>query len=64
MNAKQRSDAQSILPDVSPIKRASFSDPRELLTAKQQRELDEALERDAQRRRRIEASAASLRLGW
>ena len=64
MKAKQGQDAQSILPDVTPIKSASFSDPRELLTDKQQRDLDEALDHDAQTRRRTEASAASLRLGW
>jgi hypothetical protein len=64
MKVKQRRDAQSILPDVTPIKSASFSDPRELLTTKQQRDLDQALDRDAQTRRRTEASAASLRLGW
>jgi len=64
MKAKQRQEPRPILPDVTPIERASFGDPRELLTKREQRDLDEALERDSQARRRTEASAASLRLGW
>ncbi len=60
----KRAEPESILPAVTVIKNASFGDPRELLTTKEQRELDQALERDSQARRRTEASAASLRLGW
>jgi hypothetical protein len=37
--------------DATFIEGTSFSDPRELLSDKQQRELDEALERDARARR-------------
>lgn len=64
MKAKKQQRASGILPEVTFIEGASFSDPRELLDKKQQRDLDEALERDAQARRRTEASAANLRLGW